>query len=167
MSATSDSSHAARVREAFTYDHKTGDLKWAIDRQKCGLGSIAGSFTATGYREVTLDGRHYKCHRVVWFLVTGEWPKHQIDHLNGNRADNRFENLRDATPSTNTENYRVARRNNATGFLGVHRKKRGGMYAASIMAQGRRIHIGCFTTPEEAHAAYVEAKRQLHPGCTI
>ena len=104
--------------------------------------------------------------------MTGHWPTKQIDHKNGERADNAFANLREATQQLNSENLRRARADNKTGYLGVFRhyyihKRDGQRFVACIQVDGRLRKIGLFLTPEAAHAAYLEAKRRLHEGCTI
>lgn len=107
-------------------------------------------------------------HRLVWLHLYGEWPEHGIDHINGRRSDNTAANLRSVPQSENVQNQRKARRDNkSTGLLGVSRPSGRSKYRAQIMAQGRNRYLGYFDTPEEAHAAYLAAKRQLHPGCTI
>lgn len=113
-----------------------------------------------GYWVGTFSGRHMKAHRVVFFLKTGEWPE-QVDHLNGNRLDNRGVNLRAATNSTNQHNIK-----NATGVW-VEVVKGYKRYRAKIVANGKRIYLGSFRTEEEACAAYLAAKKIHHPTSPI
>jgi hypothetical protein len=106
----------------------------------------------------------------AWLYVHGEWPKHTIDHINGIRSDNRIENLRDVPTRTNLENTRSQSRKNETGFMGVSRNKtsvRADSWVAAITVNRKTIHLGVYETPEQAHAAYIQAKRRLHEGCTI
>lgn len=123
------------------------------------------------YVYLTVDEQRYKAHRVAWALHYGEWPKGAIDHINGDGADNRIANLRDVDTRTNQQNQRRAKSNNSTGWLGVYfapkgyRRKR--FRAGIARGDGTYWTIGYFATAEEAHAAYVEAKRKLHAGCTI
>jgi hypothetical protein len=98
---------------------------------------------------------------LAWFYVTGKWPKNSIDHRDGDRANNRFKNLRDLTQSGNLQNRKVANANNACGLLGVH--KNGRRWRAKIKIDYRDVHLGYFDTPKQAHAAYLKAKRELHP----
>lgn len=101
-------------------------------------------------------------HRLAWLYMTGEWPRQEIDHIDGDRANNKWLNLRDVDHATNMQNRRVAQSNNVGGFLGVSRR------AESIhIAYVGTKYIGSFRTPEEAHAAYVQRKRAAHDGCTI
>jgi hypothetical protein len=100
-------------------------------------------------------------------MFHGAWPSGDIDHINGQKTDNRIENLRDVTRTINSENRRGSNTNTATGYLGVSVHARSGKYRARIRAKGRLISLGLFLLPEEAHAAYISAKRDLHFGCTI
>ena len=98
----------------------------------------------------------------------GEWPRFDVDHLNGIRSDNRIENLRDVSPATNAQNERRARiTNGSSGLLGVSRSSNGRRWVAGIVLNGQRQHIGTYDTPEEAQTAYLSAKRIMHDGCTI
>jgi len=124
-----------------------------------------------GYRCIKVLGRLQLAHRLAWLYVHGVWPDHEIDHLNGIRSDNRLGNLRDVSRTTNSENQRRATvGNTSTKLLGatlddsVYRRK---PFKAQIKVNGRSRHLGMFATAEEAHQAYVDAKRQLHEGCTI
>jgi ribosome biogenesis SPOUT family RNA methylase Rps3 len=96
------------------------------------------------------------------------WPKHTIDHINGVRTDNRIGNLRDVTQQKNSENMRRPQKRTISGFLGVHVQRRKTVrYLAQIVTDGKLRHLGSYDTAEDAHAAYLEAKRRLHEGCTI
>jgi hypothetical protein len=103
--------------------------------------------------------------RLAWFYTTGAWPKDQIDHIDGNKSNNRFANLREATPSQNTQNQRRAMRTNKLGILGVILAR--GKFRAQIWFDGKNKFLGYFATAEAAHAAYLAAKRKFHPTCTI
>jgi hypothetical protein len=116
-----------------------------------------------GYRAV---GQHLE-HRLAWFGVTGQWPAYQIDHINGDKTDNRWANLRAATPSQNKENIHRPQANNKSGFLGVTWHKRDRRWRATLRVQGRAKHLGYFDTPEAAHCAYLGAKRVLHQFNTL
>jgi hypothetical protein len=95
-------------------------------------------------------------------MVTGRWPSGDIDHINGERGDNRWRNLRDVTRSINGQNRHRAPSNNRLGILGV--RARGRRFTAQITVGGRALHIGTFGTAKEAAAAHAAAKRQMHPG---
>ncbi len=157
---------AERVRELFNYDPETGSLVRLISRGSRKAGAVV-NYPGQKRGQVRIDGEKFLVHRVVWLTVTGFWPDQDIDHVNGNPSDNRFVNLRLATSEINNQNRRQAQGNNWAGLLGVGSSGCAKRYRASIVVKGRYIHLGCFDTPEEAHAAYLAAKRQLHPGCTI
>ncbi len=156
---------AQRLRELLDYDQETGIFTWKIPRGAFKIGDASGSLKAAGYIYIGIDFESYLAHRLAWLHVHGEWPQNQIDHINGNRSDNRISNLRDVSTSENQQNQRRAKRNNKLGFLGV--SAYGNKFGARINIPGRVINIGCFDTPEEAHAAYLAEKRKIHPASTI
>jgi hypothetical protein len=98
-------------------------------------------------RTITIDGVIYKAHRVIWLLMTGKWPDHQIDHEDRDASNNRWKNLREATPLQNANN-RSLHRNNTSGTTGVYWDKRCQRWKVSL----RRKHYGYFATKEEAVA---------------
>lgn len=98
--------------------------------------------------------------------MTGAWPTHEIDHINGKRTDNRTVNLRDVPRLVNQQNVRRAHRDSKLGVLGVTPDRRGG-FRAQITINKRLHFIGYFDTIEEAHSAYVAKKREVHEGCTL
>lgn len=154
------------LRVLLSYDPESGQLKWRVDVGPNGCaGDVAGGKNGKGYIEVSLLGKKYKAHRVAWAIVTGHWPADQIDHINGTKDDNSWVNLRQADNATNCQNARKARANNKCGFLGVY--LRHGTYRAVIWDGKKSQHLGCYTTPEEAHAVYLAKKREMHGGCTI
>lgn len=161
--------NAKSVRRMFKYDPETGVLTWAIRvSQAVSQGDTAGHLHASGYRRVGINRRPFLAHRIIWLWMTGHWPSMQIDHINGNKQDNRWSNLRDVPPSTNSQNLRRCNENNRSSrLLGTTFSKKERAWVAQISVHGKRLHLGKFKDPESAHAAYVEAKRRLHPGCTI
>ena len=150
------------LKEILSYDASTG-----IFRRKVGLfpnreaGDIAGS-TCEGFVCIKIQNKTYKTHRLAWLYVYGKWPAKQLDHMNGVRNDNRISNLREVTNSENNQNQSRARSDNGTGLLGVSRG-RPGMYVAFLGIGGKRLYLGSFSDPHAAHAAYLEAKRVMHP----
>lgn len=150
----------ADILAVFSYCPETGELRWAVDYRVGRTGEIAGSIDANGYRRVQYKCRTYKVHRLAWLFVHGEWPAHDIDHINGNRADNRIANLRLASKAQNAQNY--LRRETSSGFQGVCWNKRHKKWRAHIRANRCQHYLGSFDTPEAAHSAYLSAKRNLH-----
>lgn len=156
------------AREWFDYNAETGLIVWKRKpKAKVRMGDVVGNLNRHGYRCLKFKGQQYLAHRLAWLLQTGSWPEGDIDHMNGNRSDNRFVNLRDVPRAENTQNTRAAKSSNkSSGLLGVSRKGET-RWVSSIWAKGRRHHLGTFNTPEEAHAMYLKKKRELHPGCLI
>lgn len=151
-----------RLKEALRYHPETGDFIWVNPPSKrVAIGSVAGSKHAKGYITVSLDRRFYRAHRLAWFYMTGRWPNAQIDHINGIRDDNRWCNLRDVSAETNQRNRTGVNRNNKIGLPGVSWAKRGGWFAR-IWVDGGSKFLGYYPTPEDAHKAYLVAKRELH-----
>lgn len=156
-----------RLREVLLYSQESGEFKW-ISPSSLALrpGQVAG--TAHGgndYVRLMVDGVRYKAHRLAWLYVHGQWPKHEIDHINGIKSDNRIANLRDVPKNINQQNHRKANAGNPTRLIGAVRHGKG--FTASIRVEGRLLYLGKFPTAMEAHAVYLEAKRQLHAGCTL
>jgi len=153
--------------EILNYDPNTGEFRWRISGNGRRLRDIAGSLNSKGYIVIGINGQIYYAHRLAWLWTHGTWPADQIDHINGDRADNRLSNLREATRSLNAQNIRTASKDSASGFLGISFRKDTGRWQARIQVKDRRLSLGYFSTPEEASAAYLTAKRRLHEGCTI
>lgn len=157
---------AERLREVLCYDAGSGVFTWRMTRPKAAAGTKAGGVHPTlGYVFIGVDGKKYCAHRLAWLHVTGKWPLDCVDHINGIRHDNRYENLREATKKINAENQRSPRSTNKTGLLGV--TKIGKRFQAAIHVEGKQVKLGYFDTPQEAQTAYIAAKRVHHAGCTI
>jgi hypothetical protein len=146
-----------------TYDPETGDFWWRMKPYKgrVKVGDLAGTSFTGGYWGVRINQVRYPAHRLAWFYMHGEWPNGDIDHINGDRLDNRIANLRDVSRSVNLQNQKRAKGHNRLGVLGV--RKRGNRFAARI----NDTHLGYFDSADQAHAAYLLAKRELHEGCTL
>jgi hypothetical protein len=123
-----------------------------LGKKKIKAGTIAGSHDRRGYLRIRVYGRIYRAGRLAWLLMTGCWPTDQIGHKNRDPSDNRWGNLREASAQLNARNQSLSKRN-TTGFVGVDRGKKNGTYRATIVINGRKIHLGIFPTLEEAVAA--------------
>lgn len=153
-----------QIQDLLEFNPDTGGLTWRASRGRVRAGTAAGTLDARGYVMVQALGRKFQAHRLAWLLSTGAWPTGEIDHRDGNRANNRLDNLRDVSHLVNLQNQRKAHANSASGFLGVSASR--GRWLVQIRAAGKRLHIGRFDSPEEANAAYLDAKREIHDGCT-
>lgn len=155
------------IRASFDYDAETGILTRIRSVQPSAVGKAAGTLTGEGYLGLRWGMKGYLVHRLVWLWVHGKWPDHDIDHINGVRTDNRLANLRDVPRLINVQNQRRAQVINKSGFLGV--SVCGKKFRATLIVTGprRQLWLGTFATAEEAHAAYLAAKRIHHEGCTI
>lgn len=162
---------AELARRLLDYNPETGSLTWRM-REGSDTGTLtfntiragkqAGGVNHAGYTRITLNSReYYLAHRVIWLMMTGEWPEFEIDHINGDRRDNRWANLRPASRLENARNLKLCRRNRS-GFKGVCWDAGRRKWVAYICADRKRKYLGAFTTPEAAHAAYCEAAEQLH-----
>ena len=160
---------AERLRHVLHYDRATGFFVWRVrTSNRIKVGSVAGAPHNAGYVQIYIDGENHLAHRLAWLYVHGTWPENQIDHRNGIRSDNRFDNLRDTTPAMNMENLRRAStRNKTCGLLGASWSKKDRVWTAHITIAGKSTYIGAFSTAEAAHEAYKVAKRINHDGCTI
>jgi hypothetical protein len=149
------------LRTLLSYDPATGEFKW-IGRlgTKAVIGSVAGTVSPKGYRVIFVKGQGYMAHRLAWLFITGSEPEDQIDHINGNRDDNRACNLRSVNNAVNCRNKAQPTRNNKSGIRGVH--ERNGKYVAAIGFEGRKMVLGNYRTAEHAGEAYALAKRVLH-----
>jgi hypothetical protein len=139
-----------RVLDVVSYEPVSGKFYWKIPpRPGIPISTEAGSLT-WGYVEIVLYGVRVRAHQLVWFLETGEWTDRVIDHKNRVRDDNRFENLRLATPSENTAN-RALKKTPVSGLRGVSIHKSTGLWRARVAGK-----CWYFKTPEAAHQKYLE-----------
>ena len=143
------------ARELFTYSN--GELIRNIGRRgKSPAGSVAGSKARDGYLRVTCDYRSYQVHRVIWLVVYGEWPNGFIDHIDHNRTNNLICNLRVTTMLGNGRNQSM-HKDNSSGVNGVHWHIRDKTWNARIQVNGKGIHLGTFTTLDNASKARADA----------
>ena len=157
---------ANELRDFLTYDPATGHFTWRQRVAKCiQIGDIAGNTNKTGYVTIGLRKKVYKAHRLAWLYMHGSWPVGLIDHINGIKSDNRLFNLRVVDETGNSENVRRPNKRNKSGFMGViwFQNK----WRANITVNKKTKWLGDYATPEEAHAAYLGAKRLHHATCTI
>lgn len=148
------------LKSIFEYDPLTGILRWKNGRSNMVKGSIAGCVSCAGYKSITIDSKTYRLHRVIWIFMFGHIPEgFYIDHINGNKIDNRLENLRLVTNSQNQQN-RPAPKNSSSGYRGVTWHKQAGKWMARICCNNQRKTIGFFDTSEAAYEAYKEEAKK-------
>lgn len=152
-----------RLAQLAAYDPATGVFTCAQNRKgsKNKIGDALGSSTRCGHIEIQLDGRRYLAHRLAVLAMTGVMPEKVVDHINQNKTDNRWINLRCVSQVENGHNQIRSSSRNGTGFVGVHKWQ--GKYRAKIVVNQKQVHLGTFHCPELAAAAYNEAKRKLQP----
>lgn len=159
----------ARLKELFCYEVATGVFtrSEAITRHRGKAGEVAGNLTQHGYLTICVGYRDYYAHRLAWLWVHGEWPSKNIDHIDGDGANNRIANLRDVPQLVNCQNLRAAPKHSTSGILGTSFIKKTGRWRSRIVVNKVPKELGLFNSPTEAHAAYVHAKRQFHEGNTL
>ena len=152
------------VREILDYDPETGVLTWKkLPRRpgKAKIGHAAGWQRPDRRIAIGIPGRgDYRAHRLIWLMMTGEWPPEEIDHIDLDPSNNRWANLRLATSSQN-QAHRGLQSNNKSGHPGVFFHAKTGRWWAYIKHKGHREHIGVFDTAEKAYAARLARERQV------
>ena len=146
--------------QAVKYDRNTGNFWRARDSARTKIGYAVGYKNQDGYMVAKIGCRRYMLHRVAWLIEYGAWPEGEIDHINGNRADNRIENLRVVSRSQNMMNSR-AKSTNKLGIKGV-RQMPNGMFQARITRDRKCHHLGTFSSFQEATRAWQAAADQIH-----
>lgn len=163
------------LREVLSYDPCSGKLTWKYRPQNMfpthkayrtwnvkNSGKEAFTSTAVnGYKQGRIFSNAYTAHRVAWALHHGDWPKDQVDHINGIKTDNRMENLRLAKNRENARN-RGKQSNNTSGYKGVSYYRSRDKWEANICVNGISKRLGYFATAEEARDAYNDACKILH-----
>lgn len=162
---------AARLREILYYDPDTGVFTWHSTGRGRRLDRGAGNVTVHGYMHICIKQERYFAHRLAWLYVHGDWPADQIDHIDGDKLNNRISNLRAVTGETNRQNIHGPSSNCRSGYLGVSEMKNPNLvtrkWKAQISINGATCYLGTFDSPELAQAAYLGAKRAVHPGNTL
>lgn len=155
------------LRQLLDYDPETGHLTWKerpFSTKQWNakfVGKRAGSIHCKGYIAVGIDGKVYLAHRIIWAIFYGNEPEYQIDHKDMNPANNKIDNLREATASQNRWNER-ARRNNKLGIKGVHYCKKDKKYIAELKVNYKRVAHSYHATLDEAQKAYEKAAQLYH-----
>ena len=164
------------LRQLLRYEPDTGKLFWRermAETPGVNIASLAqwnGRFagkeaftalTPKGYRQGTVLSKHMEGHRVVWAIATGVWPIGEIDHEDGCRSNNRFENLRSATRRENMQNLTKQARN-TSGHVGAFWSQSKQRWKSQINTETGLVFLGYFSSAEDAGAAYAAAKAIHH-----
>jgi hypothetical protein len=153
----------AQLKEVLEYNPDTGlftRIK-SIGSSNRKVGNVAGYKKDVGYITIKINRKLYKAHRLAYLYMTGKFPENSIDHINHIKHDNRWINLRDATNSQNHANQ-VKPKNNTSGYKGVCWNKQDKKWRAKIEYMYKDIHIGYYTTAEEASEAYKKKATELN-----
>lgn len=154
---------ASELKEIFHYDPETGEWFRFVNRgRKSNIGPYSTKpHGRLGYCFFGVNMRLYAAHRLAWLYVYGEWPKADIDHINGVKTDNRIANLRESNALENNQNRIPCKSKNRTGAAGVTAMP-SGRFQAKIKANKQHVYLGTFDTIEDAESAYMKAKLALH-----
>lgn len=148
-------------REYFNYDPETGIVTWKINHRKAKAGQRAGYVRKRdGRRDISLNAVNYIEHIVIWKMYYDRSPVGDVDHINGDPADNRICNLREASRSQNLANCKLYA-NNTTGYKGVTYLPKEKKYLARIKKNQKQYRLGIFKSKEAAAAAYRRAAKKL------
>ena len=151
---------AERLREVLDYNPESGEFRWLLaTNSMVRVGMIAGSINRGGYSLICIDGGRYLAHRLAFLFMTGKFPELDVDHTDGDTANNSWTNLREATVSENHANSR-RRCDNTSGHKGVSFRKASQNWCAQIQVNGRKMYLGLFESAEAAHAAYLAAAQR-------
>ena len=152
-----------RLKELVHYDPASGIFTRIKDVSgNAKTGDRLRSTNSHGYLQARFDGKYYVLHRLAFLYMTGVMPDVDVDHINRDRSDNRWSNLREATRSQNLRNS-GAYKTSKSGYRGVSLKKKTGKWCAQISLKKKSHHIGYYETAEEAYAAYLAAAKK-HAG---
>ena len=150
------------LKEIVHYDPETGIMKWAkLLNARAPIGKECGRTMTRGYRAFIVRRKTIYTHRAAWAYVNGSWPKNTIDHINGNKSDNRISNLREATSGENNRNSKTPK-SNTSGVKGVSWNSKHQRWRARVGINKKDIHVGEFLTIQQAENAIIEMRKTLH-----
>lgn len=152
---------AQRLREVVSYSPVVGVFEWRKGGRRIRRGGLAGAVTKSGYIRICVDGRLYEAHRLAWLYMTGDWPAQCIDHVDGDRSNNAFKNLRLAEYADNSANMKVNRRS-TTGVKGVTYLASSERWRARVIRHGQIVLDKLFASLDEAKSAAEQARELAH-----
>ena len=141
------------LKEVLKYSPEEGIFIWLNSKGSCRKGAMAGSVHKTGYHRVVINRKSYLLHRLAWMYTYGEFPKNFIDHIDGNKSNNRLSNLRVCSQSENMQNSKL-RLDNTSGFKGVSQISQTGKWQVNASLQGKITFLGQYVDKEEAINTY-------------
>ena len=142
------------LKEVLDYNPETGIFTWKVSNSnKATIGAVAGGCNVKGYVVIGHKKQRYYAHRLAWLYINGSIENEEIDHIDGDKFNNRISNLRPCTKSQNMQNVKI-RVTNKSGFKGVSFHKASGKWLASATLCGKQVYLGLYTTPKEASAIY-------------
>lgn len=151
-----------KIKTMIDYDPGTGRFTWLVNRGVAQKGAPAGCtkvscrLTNRKYLNIGIFNKRFKAHRLAWALVNGEWPRCEIDHIDGDSLNNRISNLRLATRRENSRNLKLNRAN-SSGFNGVSFCRSRNKWLAQIGVNGKTINLGRYDSLIDAVAARIRA----------
>ena len=145
------------AKENLNYNKDTGEITTIHSRGTAKAGSKVGTITNDGYLQISIYGNKEYGHRLAWLLTYGEYPKYHIDHINGDKLDNRLSNLRDVKDIENARNRPIEARNKS-GIMGVRLRSDTQKWTAEIHINNKKLSLGCFVDKEDAIKARKEAE---------
>ena len=149
-----------RLHSLIRYDPQTGLMYWRETRRGVVAG-LAGHRDGRGYLSIVIDRQRHYVHRLAFLYTLGYLPTEQVDHVDRDKSNNRWSNLREATCTQNRTNTGL-KSSNTSGYIGVTWSKQHRRWQARIRAGGRRIYLGSFRTAEAASAARERAAKEFH-----
>lgn len=146
------------LKQILNYNADTGIFIRKVISTRNKIGDIAGGINSNKYIEIRVKGKKYKAHRLAWLYEFGEWPRGQIDHIDGDRSNNRIINLRTVNPRGNSQNREIHRNGHLVGTnWAAHANK----WMARIKIDGKTKYLGYYDTQELAHDAYLLKLKEL------
>lgn len=150
------------LKDHLSYDPQTGEFMWVLPTGRRGVvGTLAGSAHVSGYVHIQILGRQYKAHRLAFLHMTGKWPSEEVDHINGDRANNKWSNLRESTRTGNNQNRPMHRRN-TSGVKGVSFDKKYQKWGVKVCVNSKQINLGYYDDLELADLVATEARNKYH-----
>ena len=148
------------LKSLLHYCPETGIFTRTRTSSRMVAGEIAGNPNGSGYLRISVANKDYRAHRLAFIWMTGECPEY-VDHINGNRSDNRWANLRAATNAENNRNRKPSQ-GSSSRYLGVTWRRNEKKWAAQIRIEGKQTHLGYFTNERKAAQAYDKAAARYH-----